>query len=295
VKVGNARKFVKLWARSNLHRERHRPVPLAADVKIKPYLAQHDRSRMASSTPIPIGRISEICGSVCAGFADYGLELTRVFVTTIASQGDPLYEKFKELHCAGTRSDRSEIAKNRHHRPENEAQRTVIQAQGVAEKRQIEAILPAGARVRRAEKVAQNVGAGNFPAPASAWACWRRAVGMAAASPEWQGPLKPAVEAQAPDSGLAGFRKGGKAADHEKTAVCVRREFERRSSSASRNIGRKSYERHRKGVFRRTGVLLPDCKPRRVHAALPEPGDSGRVRLQHGRAGGFHPRRKLEF
>jgi len=99
-------------------------------------------------------------------FADYGVALERFFVMTISKpDGEPQYEKFKELHFrqyadvadAKIRQNVGIIDQT------TEAQKTVIEAQGLAQKRVTEGFTYQQERgFDVAEKVAQNEGAGNF-------------------------------------------------------------------------------------------------------------------------------------
>ena len=99
-------------------------------------------------------------------FADYGVNLDRFLVTTIVKpDGDPQYEKFKELYFrqyadiadAKLRQQVSVIDQ------QTASQRMVIEAQGVAQKRQIEGYTYQQERgFDVAEKVAENEAVGQF-------------------------------------------------------------------------------------------------------------------------------------
>lgn len=99
-------------------------------------------------------------------FADYGIALERFFVTTIAKpDGDPQYEKFKELHFrqyadiaeAKLRQQIGVIDK------QTEAQRMVIESEALAAKRRQEGYTYQQERgFDVAEKVAANEAVGQF-------------------------------------------------------------------------------------------------------------------------------------
>ncbi len=99
-------------------------------------------------------------------FADYGVALERFFVTTIVKpDGEPQYEKFKELHFRRY----ADIAEAKLRQQvevidqETARQRTVIAAQGIAQKRSIEGYTYQQERsFDVAEKAAANEGSGNF-------------------------------------------------------------------------------------------------------------------------------------
>lgn len=99
-------------------------------------------------------------------FADYGVSLERFFVTTVVKpDGDPQYEKFKELHFRQY-ADIAE-AKLRQQtdiiHAETEAQKVVINSQAQATKRMQEGYTYAQERgFDVAEKVAQNEAVGQF-------------------------------------------------------------------------------------------------------------------------------------
>ncbi len=99
-------------------------------------------------------------------FIEYGVNLNRFFVTTIVKpDGDPQYEKFKELHFrqyadiaeAKLKQQTDVIA------AQTEAQKTVIESQALAQKRVTEGYTYAQERgFDVAEKAAQNEGVGEF-------------------------------------------------------------------------------------------------------------------------------------
>ena len=219
LKVGNARKLLTKLVGTEQTFTRETLTALFRSLlmsKIKPYLAQTMiESRMsifdADSHMDTIS--SDLQLRLAPDFADYGLDLVRFFVTTIVKpEGDPLYEKFKELHLrkyadvteAEIRQKIGIIDQK------TEAQRTVIQAQGVAEKRQIEGYTYQQERgFDVAEKVAQNEGAGDFSSAGIGLGMMGGvAVGMGGnIAGMAKDALKPAVDAQAPDSGMAGFQQ----------------------------------------------------------------------------------------
>lgn len=99
-------------------------------------------------------------------FAEYGICLNRFLVTTIVKpEGDPQYEKFKDLHFrqfadimdAKLRQQVGVIDQ------QTASQRMVIEAQGIAQKRQIEGYTYQQERgFDIAEKVAENEAVGQF-------------------------------------------------------------------------------------------------------------------------------------
>lgn len=101
-------------------------------------------------------------------FADYGLSLERFFITTIARpDGEPAYERFKDLHVR----QYADVAEAQLRQKvgmidqQTEAQRMVIEAQGLAQKRQLEGYTFQQEQSFEVSKLAaQNEGAGNFSA-----------------------------------------------------------------------------------------------------------------------------------
>lgn len=99
-------------------------------------------------------------------FADYGIALEQFFVTRIVKpDGDPQYEKFKELYfrqyadIADAKIKQQVGIINQ----QTESQKMVIEAKGIAEKRKVEGYSYQQQRgFDIAEKAAQNEGAGNF-------------------------------------------------------------------------------------------------------------------------------------
>jgi membrane protease subunit (stomatin/prohibitin family) len=137
--------------------------------RVKTYLA-----RLIKAEAINIFEIDERLSDISAGlqgklhqdFSDYGLELTRFFVSTIVKpEGDRSYQKFKELHFrqyadimdAKLRQQVGVIDQ------QTQAQRMVIESQGIADKRKIEGYTYGDERgFDVAEKVAQNESVGEF-------------------------------------------------------------------------------------------------------------------------------------
>lgn len=99
-------------------------------------------------------------------FAAYGLSLTQMLVTAIVKpEGDPVYEKFKDLHFKQYADVREAQIKQQVSIIEQEtaAQRTVISAKARAEKRQIEGYTYQQERsFDIAEKMAQNEATGEY-------------------------------------------------------------------------------------------------------------------------------------
>lgn len=108
----------------------------------------------------------EIGKRLITDFSDYGVTLKRFFVTTIVKpDGDPTYEKFKDLHYR----QYADVAEAQLQQrvgvieQQTEAQRMVIEAQGIAQKRTTEGYSYQQERgFDVAEKVAANEGAGSF-------------------------------------------------------------------------------------------------------------------------------------
>ena len=99
-------------------------------------------------------------------FADYGLELTQMLVTTVLKpDGDPVYERFKLLHFRQY-ADIQEAQINQQVgiiNQETEAKQTVIAAQAAAQKRSIEGYTYQQERgFDVAEHMAQNEAVGEF-------------------------------------------------------------------------------------------------------------------------------------
>lgn len=137
--------------------------------KVKTYIAQYMKANAVNIFEIDekLDTFSEeIKARLLPDFSDYGIAIERFLVTTILKpDGEPQYEKFKELHFrqyadiadAEIRQKVGVIDQT------TEAQRTVIEAQGLAQKRSTEGYTFQQERgFDVAEKVAQNEGAGNF-------------------------------------------------------------------------------------------------------------------------------------
>jgi membrane protease subunit (stomatin/prohibitin family) len=137
--------------------------------RIKSYLAQTVKDQKISIFEIDehLNKLSaDLKNKLATDFIEYGIALEQFFVTTIVKpDGDPSYEKFKNLHFrkyadvadAQIRQQVGVIDQ------ETQAKRTVIEAQGLAEKRNLEGFTYQQERgFDVAEKVAQNEGTGNF-------------------------------------------------------------------------------------------------------------------------------------
>lgn len=137
--------------------------------RVKTYIAQTMKSSAINIFEIDehLTTFSEsIHKLLIPDFADYGVALERFFVTTIVKpDGDPQYEKFKELHFRQY-ADIAE-AKLRQQTDliyaQTEAQKVVIDSQAQATKRAQEGYTYAQERgFDVAEKVAQNEAVGQF-------------------------------------------------------------------------------------------------------------------------------------
>lgn len=137
--------------------------------KIKPYLAQTMRGSQLNIFDIDsqMGVLSEaLHQQLTPDFADYGLSLERFFVTTIAKpEGDTAYERFKDLHIR----QYADVAEAQLRQKigmidqQTDAQRMIIEAQGLAQKRQLEGYTFQQEQSFEVSKLAaQNEGAGNF-------------------------------------------------------------------------------------------------------------------------------------
>ena len=137
--------------------------------KVKAYIAQTMKQNSINIFEIDeyLEKFSsEIKERLYKDFLDYGVELKRFFITTIVKpDGDPTYEKFKNLHFR----QYADVAEAKLQQQvgiiekQTEAQRMVIEAQGLAEKRKTEGYTYQQERgFDVAEKVATNEGAGNF-------------------------------------------------------------------------------------------------------------------------------------
>lgn len=137
--------------------------------RVKTYIAQTMKSNVISIFEIDenLERFSsDIKDRLHNDFLDYGILLKRFFITTVVKpDGDPLYEKFKELHFR----QYADIAEAQLQQKvgiieqETESKKMVIEAQGLAQKRVTEGYNYQQERsFDVAEKMAQNEGAGNF-------------------------------------------------------------------------------------------------------------------------------------
>lgn len=137
--------------------------------RVKTYMAQIMKSNAISIFEIDseLEKFSEeLKNKLKDDFLEYGVSLTRFFVTSIAKpDGSPQYEKFKELFfrqyadvAEAQLRQRVEIIEQ-----ETESKKMVIEAQGLAEKRRTEGYTYQQERgFDVAEKVAENEGSGNF-------------------------------------------------------------------------------------------------------------------------------------
>lgn len=137
--------------------------------KVKTYIAQ-----AMKNNAINIFEIDESLETLSSGikerlyadFLEYGVALRRFFVTTIVKpDGDPQYEKFKELHFR----QYADIAEAQLQQKvgiieqQTESQKIIIEAQGIAQKRATEGYTYQQERgFDVAEQIAQNEGAGSF-------------------------------------------------------------------------------------------------------------------------------------
>ena len=112
--------------------------------RVESYIAQMMRTGKISIFEIDerMEQFSEeLREKLCEDFLEYGITLNRFFVTTIAKpDGEPQYEKFKELHFR----QYADIAEAKLQQQvgiieeQTEAQRRVIEAQSIAQKRSLE-------------------------------------------------------------------------------------------------------------------------------------------------------------
>ncbi|MDO4575328.1 MAG: SPFH domain-containing protein [Planctomycetia bacterium] len=137
--------------------------------RVKTYLAQTFREKKISVFEIDehLTALSDaLRGKIVPDFADYGVLLEKFFVMNVVKpDGDPQYEKFKELHFRQF-ADITE-AKIRQQvqiiDQETEAKKRVIEAQSLAEKRRAEGYTYQQERgFDVAENLARNEGTGNF-------------------------------------------------------------------------------------------------------------------------------------
>ncbi len=137
--------------------------------RVKAYLAQTIKDKKINIFEIDehLNTLSEdLKIRIAEDYIDYGVMLETFFVTTVVKpDGDKAYEKFKELHFrryadvadAEIRQNVGVIDQT------TQARRTVIEAQGISQKREIEGYTYQQERgFDVAEEVAKNEGAGNF-------------------------------------------------------------------------------------------------------------------------------------
>lgn len=138
-------------------------------VKIKPYLAKTMQEAEFTIFEIDshMGELSkELHSALIEDFKDYGLSLERFFVTTIAKpEEDVAYQKFKDMHIR----QYSDVAEANLRQKvglidqETEKQKTIIEAEGIAQKRKIEGYTYQQERsFDVADSLAQNEGVGEF-------------------------------------------------------------------------------------------------------------------------------------
>ena len=137
--------------------------------KVKTYMAQTMRANAINIFEIDESLESfsaDIHTRLVPDFLDYGVQLKRFYVTTIVKpDGDPQYEKFKELHFR----QYADIAEAQLQQKvgiieqQTEAQKLVIESQAIAQKRIQEGYTYQQERgFDVAEKAAQNEGVGEF-------------------------------------------------------------------------------------------------------------------------------------
>lgn len=137
--------------------------------KVKTYIAQTMRTNAINIFEIDEqleAFSTDIGNRLVPDFLDYGVQLGRFYVTTIVKpDGDPQYEKFKELHFR----QYADIAEAQLQQrvgiieQQTEAQKIVIESQAIAQKRMQEGYTYQQERSYDvAEKAAQNEGIGEF-------------------------------------------------------------------------------------------------------------------------------------
>lgn len=136
---------------------------------VKSYLAQTIKEQRISIFEID-EHLATLSGALrdklVGNFMDYGMALERFFITTVVKpDGEAAYENFKSLHFR----QYADVAEAELRQKvgiidqQTEAQKTVIQAQGLAQKRNLEGYTYQQERgFDVAEKIAQNEAAGNF-------------------------------------------------------------------------------------------------------------------------------------
>lgn len=138
-------------------------------IKVKPYLANIIKNRKLSIFEID-GYLESISGELFTliqpSFAEYGLSLDKFFLTSILKpDGESTYEKFKSLHFRKYADVAEAELKQRVGLIDQttEAQKRVIEAQSMAQKRQLEGYTYQDERrFDVAEKLVQNEGVGEF-------------------------------------------------------------------------------------------------------------------------------------
>lgn len=137
--------------------------------RVKTYIAQEMKASAINIFEIDESLevfSKEIQTRLLGDFEEYGVTLNRFFVTTIVKpDGDPQYEKFKELHFR----QYADIAEAKLKQQtdviyaQTEAQKTVIESQAMAQKRATEGYTYQQERgFDVAEKVAENEAVGEF-------------------------------------------------------------------------------------------------------------------------------------
>lgn len=112
--------------------------------KVKPYIAQIMRTHAINIFEIDESLAafsSELQQLLTPDFLDYGVQLTRFYVTTIVKpDGDPQYEKFKELHFRQYADIAEAKLRQQTHviDAQTQAQKVIIDSQAQATKRQQE-------------------------------------------------------------------------------------------------------------------------------------------------------------
>lgn len=137
--------------------------------RVKTYLAKSMKEKKISIFEIDehLSELSEdLRNKISQDFAEYGITLETFFVTTVVRpEGETNYEKFKSLYFRqfGDVAEAELRQKVGIIDQTTEAEKMVIESQGVAQKRKIEGYSYQQERgFDVAEKVAQNEGAGNF-------------------------------------------------------------------------------------------------------------------------------------
>lgn len=137
--------------------------------KVKTYMAQTIKANAINIFEIDESLeifSADLQNRLIPDFLDYGVQLKRFYVTTIVKpDGDPQYEKFKELHFR----QYADIAEAQLQQKvgiieqQTEAQKMVIESQAIAQKRIQEGYTYQQERgFNVAEKAAQNEGVGEF-------------------------------------------------------------------------------------------------------------------------------------